>query len=156
MAAAPKTFQFKLVLLGDSAVGKSSLVLRFVRGQFFEYQEATIGGEFRCGGVARRAHPTVDVTESARGRRGARWEAYVWAHTLLFAAAFLTQTVALNDTTVKFGDPPAPPPTTHHLSHLLQGRVVRSWWGRHYFAGGRCKPRWPQLQRDSNFLTRVS
>jgi len=60
MAAAPKVFQFKLVLLGDSAVGKSSLVLRFVRGQFFEYQESTIG------------------------------------------AAFLTQTVALNDTTVKF------------------------------------------------------
>merc|ERR1719198_1963557 len=55
-----KVLQFKLVLLGDSAVGKSSLVLRFVRGQFFEYQESTIG------------------------------------------AAFLTQTVALNDTTVKF------------------------------------------------------
>eukprot|EP00696_Hemimastix_kukwesjijk_P010315 gnl/Hemi2/23002_TR7695_c0_g1_i1.p2 gnl/Hemi2/23002_TR7695_c0_g1~~gnl/Hemi2/23002_TR7695_c0_g1_i1.p2 ORF type:complete len:204 (+),score=50.17 gnl/Hemi2/23002_TR7695_c0_g1_i1:133-744(+) len=55
-----KMFQFKLVLLGESAVGKSSLVLRFVRGQFFEYQESTIG------------------------------------------AAFLTQTVALNDTTVKF------------------------------------------------------
>ena len=48
MAAAPKTFQFKLVLLGDSAVGKSSLVLRFVRGQFFEYQEATIGGASRA------------------------------------------------------------------------------------------------------------
>merc|ERR1711998_710838 len=61
MSATPnKTFQFRLVLLGDSAVGKSSLVLRFVRGQFFEYQESTIG------------------------------------------AAFLTQTVALNDTTVKF------------------------------------------------------
>lgn len=59
-AATGRVFQFKLVLLGDSAVGKSSLVLRFVRGQFFEYQESTIG------------------------------------------AAFLTQTVALNDTTVKF------------------------------------------------------
>ena len=43
-----------------TGVGKSSLVLRFVRGQFFEYQESTIG------------------------------------------AAFLTQTVALNETTVKF------------------------------------------------------
>jgi GTPase SAR1 family protein len=30
MAANSKTFQFKLVLLGDSAVGKSSLVLRCV------------------------------------------------------------------------------------------------------------------------------
>ena len=60
MASPGRVFQFKLVLLGDSAVGKSSLVLRFVRGQFFEYQESTIG------------------------------------------AAFLTQTVALNDTTVKF------------------------------------------------------
>ena len=59
-ASANKTFQFKLVLLGEGAVGKSSLVLRFVRGQFFDYQESTIG------------------------------------------AAFLTQTVALNDTTVKF------------------------------------------------------
>jgi len=46
--------------LGESAVGKSSLVLRFVKGQFLEYQESTIG------------------------------------------AAFLTQTVCLNDTTVKF------------------------------------------------------
>jgi len=52
--------QFKLVLLGESAVGKSSLVLRFVKGQFHEYQESTIG------------------------------------------AAFLTQTVCLDDTTVKF------------------------------------------------------
>lgn len=60
--AAPqgKICQFKLVLLGESAVGKSSLVLRFVKGQFHEYQESTIG------------------------------------------AAFLTQTVCLDDTTVKF------------------------------------------------------
>merc|ERR1711941_239176 len=42
------------------AVGKSSLVLRFVKGQFLDFQESTIG------------------------------------------AAFLTQTVCLNDTTVKF------------------------------------------------------
>merc|ERR1712070_1216078 len=41
-----RVFQYKLVLLGDSAVGKSSLVLRFVRGQFFEYQESTIGAAF--------------------------------------------------------------------------------------------------------------
>ncbi|XP_068610859.1 ras-related protein Rab-5C-like [Brachionichthys hirsutus] len=59
-AAASKICQFKLVLLGESAVGKSSLVLRFVKGQFQEFQESTIG------------------------------------------AAFLTQTVCLDDTTVKF------------------------------------------------------
>lgn len=59
-ASQGKICQFKLVLLGESAVGKSSLVLRFVKGQFHEYQESTIG------------------------------------------AAFLTQTVCLDDTTVKF------------------------------------------------------
>ncbi len=52
--------QFKLVLLGESAVGKSSLVLRFVKGQFHEFQESTIG------------------------------------------AAFLTQTLVVDDVTVKF------------------------------------------------------
>nr|AIX09862.1 Rab-GTPase [Chara australis] len=52
--------QAKLVLLGDMGAGKSSLVLRFVKGQFFDYQESTIG------------------------------------------AAFLTQTVAVNDATIKF------------------------------------------------------
>ena len=41
-----KVCQFKLVLLGESAVGKSSLVLRFVKGQFHEYQESTIGAAF--------------------------------------------------------------------------------------------------------------
>lgn len=51
---------FKLVLLGDAAVGKSCLVVRFVRDEFFEFQEPTIG------------------------------------------AAFLTQTVGLDDATVKF------------------------------------------------------
>jgi len=40
------TFQFKLVLLGDTSVGKSSLVIRFVKGQFNDYQESTIGAAF--------------------------------------------------------------------------------------------------------------
>ena len=60
LCAMAKTWHYKLVLLGDTAVGKSCLVVRFVRDEFFEFQEPTIG------------------------------------------AAFLTQTVALDDTTVKF------------------------------------------------------
>ncbi|EYU43701.1 hypothetical protein ABFS83_13G186700 [Erythranthe nasuta] len=55
-----KNINAKLVLLGDVATGKSSLVLRFVKGQFVEFQESTIG------------------------------------------AAFFSQTVAVNDATVKF------------------------------------------------------
>ena len=45
-----KVCHFKLVLLGDTAVGKSCLVVRFVRDEFFEFQEPTIGGEksFTC------------------------------------------------------------------------------------------------------------
>lgn len=51
---------FKLVVLGDTSVGKSCLSVRWVRGEFFDYQEPTIG------------------------------------------AAFLTQTVSLEDCTVRF------------------------------------------------------
>ena len=35
--------QAKLVLLGDMGAGKSSLVLRFVKGQFFDYQVRPVG-----------------------------------------------------------------------------------------------------------------
>ncbi|XP_059433405.1 ras-related protein RHN1-like [Corylus avellana] len=41
-----KNVQAKLVLLGDMGAGKTSLVLRFVKGQFLEYQESTIGAAF--------------------------------------------------------------------------------------------------------------
>lgn len=74
-----KIFQFKLVLLGESAVGKSSLVLRFVKGQFLDYQESTIGGMCLVGLCV-----------------------LVLCLNYCFPAAFLTQTVCLNDTTVKF------------------------------------------------------
>jgi small GTP-binding protein len=36
----------KVVLLGDSGVGKSSLVIRYVRGTFHPFQEPTIGAAF--------------------------------------------------------------------------------------------------------------
>jgi Ras-related protein Rab-5C len=45
MSNRDRVCHFKLVLLGDTAVGKSCLVVRFVRDEFFEFQEPTIGGE---------------------------------------------------------------------------------------------------------------
>ncbi|CAF1272310.1 unnamed protein product [Rotaria sordida] len=38
--------RFKMVLLGESGVGKSSLALRFTKGQFQEFIESTIGAAF--------------------------------------------------------------------------------------------------------------
>jgi hypothetical protein len=37
--------QFRIVLLGEAAVGKTSFVLRFVEGKFFDRLESTIGGK---------------------------------------------------------------------------------------------------------------
>ncbi|CAG8488558.1 16726_t:CDS:2, partial [Cetraspora pellucida] len=54
-----KLFQFKLVLLGESAVGKSSLVLRFVKDQFDDYRESTIGAAFLTQTVALDDNTTV-------------------------------------------------------------------------------------------------
>ncbi|KAJ3085174.1 Ras- protein Rab-5C [Quaeritorhiza haematococci] len=45
-AANLKPIQVKLVLLGEAAVGKSSLVLRFVNNEFQENKEPTIGAAF--------------------------------------------------------------------------------------------------------------
>lgn len=78
-----KICQFKLVLLGESSVGKSSLVLRFVKGQFHEYQESTIGGMYFE--ICINYKKFMDIK-----------------HWLFFLAAFLTQTIHLNDVAVKF------------------------------------------------------
>lgn len=41
-----KNIRIKLVLLGDSGVGKSCIVLRFVRGQFDASSKVTVGASF--------------------------------------------------------------------------------------------------------------
>lgn len=38
----------KVVVLGDTAVGKSCLTVRFIKDTFIEYQEPTIGAAFLC------------------------------------------------------------------------------------------------------------
>ncbi|XP_028331627.1 ras-related protein Rab-5C-like [Gouania willdenowi] len=45
-AAGNEICQFKLVMVGESAVGKTSLVLRYVREQFQESYQSTIGAAF--------------------------------------------------------------------------------------------------------------
>jgi GTPase SAR1 family protein len=47
--------------LGESAVGKSSLVLRFVKGQFHEFQESTIGGKILQNFLTPRNQGMVDT-----------------------------------------------------------------------------------------------
>jgi small GTP-binding protein len=41
-----KTRNYKLVLLGDTSVGKSSITNRFIRDEFYEFSEPTIGAAF--------------------------------------------------------------------------------------------------------------
>ncbi|CDO98058.1 unnamed protein product [Coffea canephora] len=41
-----KIIHAKMVLVGDMGTGKTSLVLRFVKGQFFQHQEPTVGAAF--------------------------------------------------------------------------------------------------------------
>ena len=52
---------FKLVLLGESSVGKSSIALRFVKDQFEDFRESTIGAAFLTQTVRRDENTTVKL-----------------------------------------------------------------------------------------------
>ncbi|KAL6527128.1 Ras-related protein rabf1 [Orobanche gracilis] len=54
-----KNLRVKLVLLGDSGVGKSCIVLRFVRGQFDPTSKVTVGASFLSQTVALQDSNTV-------------------------------------------------------------------------------------------------
>ncbi|CAI0410977.1 unnamed protein product [Linum tenue] len=54
-----KSLRVKLVLLGDSGVGKSCIVLRFVRGQFDPTSKVTIGASFLSQTIALQDSTTV-------------------------------------------------------------------------------------------------
>jgi small GTP-binding protein len=41
-----KALTYKLVLLGDAGVGKTAIAVQFVKGQFNEFSESTIGASF--------------------------------------------------------------------------------------------------------------
>nr|XP_025621368.1 ras-related protein RABF1 isoform X1 [Arachis hypogaea] len=54
-----KNLRVKLVLLGDSGVGKSCIVLRFVRGQFDPTSKVTVGASFLSQTIALQDSTTV-------------------------------------------------------------------------------------------------
>jgi len=54
-----RNLKVKLVLLGDSGVGKSCIVLRFVRGQFDPTSKVTIGASFLSQTIALQDSTTV-------------------------------------------------------------------------------------------------
>ena len=60
----------KLVLLGDAGVGKSALVLQFVRGTFVEASESTIGAAFLSKSVEiDRAPVRMEIWDTAGQER---------------------------------------------------------------------------------------
>ncbi|KAH0979954.1 hypothetical protein GBA52_007131 [Prunus armeniaca] len=58
-ASDAKNLRVKLVLLGDSGVGKSCIVLRFVRGQFDPTSKVTVGASFLSQTIALQDSTTV-------------------------------------------------------------------------------------------------
>ena len=54
-ASSEYDFLLKLLLVGDTAVGKSSLLLRFTDGTFDTDLQATIGVDFKVRGASPRA-----------------------------------------------------------------------------------------------------
>ncbi|GAB2276797.1 Ras- protein rabf1 [Dionaea muscipula] len=58
-SADAKNLKVKLVLLGDSGVGKSCIVLRFVRGQFDPTSKVTVGASFLSQTIALQDSSTV-------------------------------------------------------------------------------------------------
>lgn len=97
----------RCALAGDAAVGKSSSVERFVKNEFFAFQQPTI--------VRRQPHSHLTQVHTVRktGRESAHRcgvtapapPALGSAHPTALhpqGAAFLTQTVALDDYIVKF------------------------------------------------------
>jgi len=58
MAAADSDLRYKAILVGSSAVGKTSLVQRFVKGTYDERVASTVGSEHRCLAPAPRPEPS--------------------------------------------------------------------------------------------------
>ncbi|KAH0751972.1 hypothetical protein KY285_005120 [Solanum tuberosum] len=60
-------YLFKIVLIGDSGVGKSNLLSRFTRNEFCLESKSTIGVEFATQCVTARAIAAYDAVDSETG-----------------------------------------------------------------------------------------
>ncbi|XP_074578721.1 uncharacterized protein LOC141835191 isoform X1 [Curcuma longa] len=70
MSSRPSNFTFKLVLLGDGRVGKTSLVLRYVNNVFSEKQEATVQASYLTKRVVAGGVPiTLSIWDTAGQER---------------------------------------------------------------------------------------
>ena len=44
----PYIYQFRLIIIGDSTVGKSSLLRQFTEGKYLEFSDPTVGVDFHA------------------------------------------------------------------------------------------------------------
>ena len=94
MSSAP--ISAKLVLLGDTNVGKSCLVVRFARGEYFDYQVRSSAQ------TARHTYFRALRALSLASYRAAAAPPPRSLQEPTIGAAFLTQTVPLDDVTIRF------------------------------------------------------
>lgn len=64
---------FKIIVIGDSNVGKTCLTFRFCGGTFPDKTEATIGVDFREKTVEIEGEK-IKVIQMVRSRKGGLWE----------------------------------------------------------------------------------
>lgn len=121
-----RVHHFKLVLLGDTAVGKSCLVVRFVRDEFFEFQEPTIGGKMVANSYCCWLLLTCKKKESRQ--KTSAWE-YEYSETWLNSGIRVHRVDRVGNTSLMVQVLPSPHGDAHKswvlFSELLED--VPSW-----------------------------
>mmetsp|Transcript_28800 Transcript_28800/g.35374 ORF Transcript_28800/g.35374 Transcript_28800/m.35374 type:complete len:89 (-) Transcript_28800:831-1097(-) len=77
-------FLFKLLLVGEADVGKSSILLRFTDDTFSEEQTSTIGVDFKVKMMNANSGKRVKVTIWDTGKPPFEHNMYIYIYTHLF------------------------------------------------------------------------